>query len=258
MGVDRETVSGTKVYNVKTEIFSGPFDVLLDLIEKRKLFINDIALSQVADDFIAYIQKQGRFPLRESAHFIFVASTLILIKSRSLLPSLDLTEEEEQGIEDLERRLIMYKGVKEKAEELRGIWGENKLFFGSGETIPRSIRFSPDDTITLKNLSITALDLMERLPSDSLIPEVKVSDVIKLENVINSLIRRINAESKISFKSFTGLNRKTMTRKEKYTVIVSFIAVLELVKQGMLTAHQNDGNSDISLENSSIGLPNYT
>src|SRR3989344_1126361 len=100
-------------YHIKTEAFQGPLDLLLQLIEKRKLHINDISLAHITDDYLAHIAGLETFPLKEAAHFILVASTLVLIKSRSLLPSLSLTDEEEGDIKDLERRLKEYKRIKE-------------------------------------------------------------------------------------------------------------------------------------------------
>jgi segregation and condensation protein A len=87
-------------FKIKTQVFEGPLDLLLTLVEKKKLFINDIALSQVTDDFIAHIQNFDKLPMGDSAHFILIASTLLLIKSKSLLPALTLTEEEEEGIRE--------------------------------------------------------------------------------------------------------------------------------------------------------------
>ena len=69
------------IFQIKTEVFEGPLDLLLNLIEKRKLFINDIALSKVADDYIAYLQNQEKFPIAQSADFLVIASTLLLINS---------------------------------------------------------------------------------------------------------------------------------------------------------------------------------
>src|SRR4051812_32375972 len=98
---------------VKHEQFEGPLDLLLSLIEKRKLFINDISLAKVADDFINHIKNFEQFPIGESANFILIASTLLLIKSKSLLPTLQLTEEEQGSIEDLETRLKIYQRIKD-------------------------------------------------------------------------------------------------------------------------------------------------
>ena len=74
----------TKTFSVKTLVFEGPLDLLLDLINKRKLFINDVSLAQVTDDFIRYIEEQEEFPIGASAEFIFVSSILMLAKSTSL------------------------------------------------------------------------------------------------------------------------------------------------------------------------------
>ncbi len=260
MNETQETLGGVKIYNVKTDIFNGPFEVLLDLIEKRKLFINDISLAQVTDDFIKYIQENINFPMQESAHFIMIASTLILIKSRSLLPSINLTEEEEESIEDLNRRLRIYKAVKKESERLSSVWLKEKLFWGCGESIPIETSFTPDESITQNNLKSTAYELIKNLPNDAIIPKVKVNDVVKLETVINSLIRRVDSEIKMSFKKFSGINKRggVINKKEKYMVVVSFIALLELVKQGMVTAEQREEDSDIYIENCNIKTPNYT
>jgi len=100
-------------YTVKTGVFEGPLDLLLDLVTKRKLFVNDVSLAQVTDDFIKYLEEHEEFPIGESAEFIVVASTLMLIKSRSLLPMIKLTDEEEESIHDLEDRLVVYGRVKD-------------------------------------------------------------------------------------------------------------------------------------------------
>ncbi|MDE2172553.1 MAG: segregation/condensation protein A, partial [Patescibacteria group bacterium] len=100
-------------FTVKTQTFEGPLDLLLDLIEKRKFFISDISLAKVTDDFITHIKQFENMPMGESAHFILVASTLLLIKSKSLLPELALSVEEQGDIRDLETRLKIYKRIKE-------------------------------------------------------------------------------------------------------------------------------------------------
>ena len=81
------------VFEVKHGEFKGPLEVLLDLIEQKKLHINDVALSRVTDDFLEYTRGHGGFPIAEGAQFAFVASALLLIKSKSLLPNLSLTRE---------------------------------------------------------------------------------------------------------------------------------------------------------------------
>ena len=90
------------MYRVKLSQFEGPLAALLDLIEKRKLSINEISLAKVTDQYVEYLKSLEGFPMEEVAGFIAVASTLLLIKSSSLIPSLELSEEETGEIKDLE------------------------------------------------------------------------------------------------------------------------------------------------------------
>ena len=138
-------------YNIKTPVFEGPLDTLLSLVEKRKLFINDISLSQVADDFISYVKNLENFPIGESANFILIASTLVLIKSKSLLPDLNLTEEEEQSVDDLEARLREYQKYKALALHLRERFGINISYL---RLPPREkkIVFLPDKNTTVAGI----------------------------------------------------------------------------------------------------------
>ena len=93
----------SEVYTIKTQGFEGPFGLLLNLVEERKLFINDISLAEVTEDYLRYINDLGQsHKAEEIASFIVVAATLILIKSKSLLPNLSLTSEEEGDIKNLE------------------------------------------------------------------------------------------------------------------------------------------------------------
>ena len=105
-------------FTIKQESFEGPLDLLFSLIEKRKMHISDVALAKVADDYIKYVQSFEDMPVSESANFILVASTLTLIKSKSLLPILDLTEEEQSDIDDLENRLKEYRKYKSLSEQI--------------------------------------------------------------------------------------------------------------------------------------------
>ena len=109
-------------YTIRTPAFEGPFALVLELIEKRKLLVNDFSLSQITDDFIQHVRSQAEFPIEDAAEFIQVAATLLLIKSRSLIPDLELSGEEEQDVDDLKRRLEAYEKVRDHPimEKLRG------------------------------------------------------------------------------------------------------------------------------------------
>ncbi len=137
-------------FKVKVGEFEGPLTLLLDLIERRKLHISNVSLSAVADEFIEYTRSFENFPIGDSADFILIASTLLLIKSKSLLPNLELSEEEKVSIEDLENRLAQYKKHKELAAKLGEMFG-NFLYFAK-ESKQKNVVFSPTYEISLESL----------------------------------------------------------------------------------------------------------
>lgn len=239
-------------YKVKTEIFEGPLDLLLSLIEKRKLFINDISLAKVADDFIAYINSLGQFPIAESAQFILIASTLLLIKSKSLLPTLDLTREEEESIQDLEERLRLYQKYKELGVHVKERFGRNVIFAKNWSRQVEPL-FSPDASMTVANLVAAIQSVLAELPKPEQLPKALVKKVISLEDMITSLTERIRSNLKLSFKEFAKVGKE-----EKVHVIVSFLAMLELVKQGVIRVNQENHNSDIDIETEEVGVPRYS
>jgi len=237
-------------FNVKTEVFEGPLDLLLNLIEKRKLLINDISLAKVADDYIAYIRELQNFPIADSANFILIASTLVLIKSKSLLPALNLTEEEQGSILDLERRLKIYKRMKELGNHVRKLFGKNIIFESEGRTIQPV--FSPDQSMTVHAFIGSIKEVLKNLPKKELLPKVVVEKVISLEEMIGNLTARIETSIKMSFREFSK-----MGKSEKVHVIVSFLAMLELVKQGIINVTQDRHFDDIVIETEQITVPKY-
>ena len=241
-------------YTVKTSAFEGPLDMLLELVTKRKLFVNDISLAQVADDFIAYLEQHEEFPLAESAEFILVASTLMLIKSRSLLPMLELTTEEEESIHDLESRLQIYARVKELAAELKSIFGK-QIIFEKSERKNDIVIFSPDSKTDSANLLLSLQRVIDALPKKEVLPKVVVRKVISLEEMIERLAERISKASKISFHDFHG-EKGALTQEKKVSIIVGFLAMLELVKRGAIRVNQ-ESNGQIEIESESVATPNY-
>ena len=240
------------VHTVKQASFEGPLELLLELIEKRKLFINDISLAQVTDDFISRIQAGTQHSIADSAQFILVASTLLLIKSKSLLPTLSLTQEEQGSIEDLNRRLAIYQRMKDVSVHIQERFGVSSLFLPA-QSRPHEPVFSPDGSMTLENIRKAMADVLLYLPKKESLPKVLVKKVISLEEMIDSLTARIQTSLRMAFKTFAGVGKE-----EKVTVIVSFLAMLELVKQGILMVSQEQAFEDIQMESRDIGVPKYT
>lgn len=238
-------------FTVKQQSFEGPLDVLLNLIEKRKLFINDISLAKVADDYLEYVKSLSQFPIADGANFVLIASTLVLIKSKSLLPNLDLTTEEQGDIADLERRLKIYKKFKELSIGVKEMFGKNISF----EPEPRKIEpiFSPDESMKVPNLLSAIRDVLKNLPKKEFLPKVIVEKVMSLEEMITHLTKRVTDSLRMSFKEFSGSERAN-----KAHVIVSFLAMLELVKQGIISVNQERHGEDIVMETEGLGIPNYS
>ncbi len=238
-------------FTVKTQSFEGPLDLLLDLIEKRKLFVSDISLAKVTDDFISHVQQFENLPMGESAHFILVASTLLLIKSKSLLPDLNLTEEEQGNIQDLETRLKIYQRIKAASMHVQKLFG-TEVIYPQSQTRPMEKVFVPDPAFTLEKALYSLKDLINRLPKKEALPKLMVKKMMSLEESISTLTTRITSQLKMSFRQFTSEHKG-----EKVSIIVSFLAMLELVKQGVLSVSQDGAFSDINMETKEVSVPKY-
>lgn len=245
-------------FAIKTEVFEGPLELLLDLIEKRKLLINDISLAAVTDDYMAYVssvaegksEDQSGNQLGETAQFVLVAATLLLIKSKSLLPVLDLTDEEERHIEDLDMRLKLYKIYKEASGRIRSSFGERMLYARTSRASTSPL-FMPDSYTTPVELRQAISSVLCNLPKKaSPRTNVSVRKVVSLEEVMRHLQDRITRQFKISFSAFSGGG-------ERGDVIVSFLAVLELIKQGMVMVLQSERFADFDIERESVDTPRY-
>lgn len=238
-------------FTVKTEKFEGPLELLLDLIEKRKLFVSDVSLAQVADDYIAHVRALSEFPVADSAQFVLVASTLLLVKSKSLLPTLSLTADEQASIDDLEKRLKTLERMRALSVGVKALFGKGIMFARSERSLPPV--FSPDADMTAPNLLEAALRVLSNLPKKEFLPKVVVDKVISLEEMIASLTERVTSSLRMSFREFAGAAGKG----EKVNVIVSFLAMLELVKQGVIAVTQDRHFDDIHMETESVGVPRY-
>ena len=228
-------------YQIKISGFEGPLGLLLGLVEKRKLFINDLSLSTVTEDYINYVNKLSQTNSGEISNFIVVAATLILIKSKSLLPNLDLTEDEKSDIRNLEERLRLYKIFTDLSVNVKNTFGK-KIIFAPLDRKIDTLVFLPDEQITKDSMMDFARNVIGTMPKKVILPEVEVKKIISIEEMINKLTQRIQDSIKMNFKDFSG---KASTREEKVVVIVGFLAMLELVRQGILHAIQENNSEDI-------------
>jgi len=236
-------------FSITTPVFDGPLEALLNLIDARKLSISQVSMAEVCDAYLAYVESLPEMPLSETAQFILVASTLLLIKSRTLLPTLELSQDERASVEELEVRLARYALYRKAAKTLRTQWGVAPLLFARRAPIRPHI-FSPAEA-TLETIRAAALQLVRTLPQPERIAQTTVAPVVALEEVIQSLHSRLRSAVRMRFSELT---KSTADRVE---VIVHFLAMLELVRSGSASVSQDALFSDITIEIEDVATPQY-
>lgn len=235
-------------FAVKAQVFEGPLEALLDLIESRKLSISEISLAEVCDAYLAHVEKLPELPLGETAQFILVASTLLLIKSRTLLPNLELTAEEKETVEELERRLAQYALVRKAAKLLKQQWGKAPLALLDGAPMRPAV-FAPGET-SGSTIREAAGRILSTLPKPAELMRAAVAPIVALEDVIRSVHARLSNAIRSRFSDITH-------SADRDGVIVHFLAILELVRSGSASVSQEKLFSDIEIELEDIGAPRY-
>ncbi|MDE2001699.1 MAG: segregation/condensation protein A [Patescibacteria group bacterium] len=229
-------------YRVKLDMFSGPLEKLLEMIEERQLEITMVSLAQITGDFLEYLKTLDESAKHPSvlADFVVVASRLLLIKSKAILPSLQLTEEEETDIRDLEARLRVYKEFKTASELMRRVWDTRKPMYGRELFSDLPPVFYPSPNLTVPGLQARLNELLHTLAS--LIPEKQAVKrvVVTLEQKVKELLQRMKEQAQQSFKSLSD-------RKPKLEVIMLFLAVLHLLREHLMSADQDGQFTDITL-----------
>jgi len=232
-------------FTLKLDRFEGPYTKLLDLIESRKLSITEISLVGVADDYIAYIRTLDQKNIVDISQFIVVASTLMLMKAKSLLPGVVYTDEEEKQVHDLEYKLELYSLLTEGVSKIRSIYGK-KLLYSRAHNKPKDLHvFVPDERVNAIVLqSIVSLTLMSFVTPKALV-KVAVEQAMRIETIIENMLERVKNVQSISLKSLAG----TASNQEdhKKLLIVNFLALLELLRIGSLAASQNVVGGDITI-----------
>lgn len=230
------------MYQVKTEKFEGPMDLLLELIEKEKLEITELSLSNVAGEYLDHIKDNQSINLENLADFLSVASRLILIKSRALLPMLRFSEEEEEEIHDLAHQLEEYKKFKEASLKLGKVAEAGKICYSrEGFATVKSV-FYPPENFNAYDFKKYFQIILSDIPIFEKLSEEILNEVVTLEEKINELenFLREKIES-----SFSDLVEKSA---DKIEVIVSFLAMLEMIKQKIIEVEQNEMFAEIKLK----------
>ena len=229
-------------YQIKVEQFEGPMDLLLQMTEDQKLDITRVSLAKIADQYLEYISSAQNITLEHLADFLSIASKLILIKSKALLPLLEFTEEEEAEIMDLEHQLAEYKKFKEAAKNIAILYNCPKQSFSREGFSGRSVVFFPPENITVDDLKKTFLKILGEIPILEKLEEEMVREVLTLEEKIVHLQNTLKEKVQTSFSEIVS------SAKDKVEIIVSFLAMLELIKQKLIHVEQGELFSEIKLK----------
>lgn len=235
----------SEVFTVKQGRFEGPYTRLLQMIEEKKLHISEVSLAQIADEYIAYVKSLENVNTFDLSQFIVVASTLMLIKAKSLMPQMSYTEDEKEEINNLEAKLELLKILKEGENHIKNIWGKSPRFERQRVAILEK-RFKDPANFNKENLHSILLLTLAKMPNFEKLKQVAVHQAIKLEDVIEKMIKRIGEEFS-SLKQFAASlgrasaeSENTLEKKEyiKNNIVVSFLAILELLRQNLIRAEQ--------------------
>ena len=229
-----------KMYDIKIEKFEGPLDLLLKLIEREELDITQVALLQVADQYIEHLKKLPEIPAEELADFLVVAARLLYLKSKMLLPLMHWGDEEEEG--DLERRLRMYKEYVEAAKKVQAMLSEKRHTYVREKPPVSALGFAPPKDFTGEKMAELFRDVLRRLIPVVKTPEGVIEKTVSIHEKIQRIHDLIARHSRLSFHHVL---RDATTRSE---IIVCFLALLEMVKQRHVTVKQSEYFGEIHLE----------
>ncbi len=225
-------------YSVRTKEFEGPLELLLSLIETKKLSISEVSLGSVTEEYLEHLGKMKE-DNPENYHediavFLVVAATLMVVKSRSLLPGFYISAEEKTDIRELEDRLKAYQCVKEMAAELGKIILKKEHIYTHPAYIAVAPSFLPPERpIGIPTLLIFLKNMLIAIPKKHELPQKIIKKIMSIEEKILELKKRIEDGMAQTFNDFVT------NKKEKLEVIVSFIAMLELIKLGIITVQQS-------------------
>ena len=242
---------------IKLTAFEGPLDLLLHLIEKNKVSIYDIPIAMITQQYLEYLEEMQKADMDVMSEFLVMAATLVRIKSQMLLPKETNEDgEEEDPRAELVERLIEYKVYKYASEELKDKEVEANKCFYKMPTLPESVvsyrepvdpmKIIDDQGLTLQQLKKTFEFVMKRR-SDKLDPirsgfgKIK-QEQVRVEDKMTDITGRIKKGTSISFRHLLE------AQATKVEIVVTFLALLELMKMGQVSVTQQGINGEILIK----------
>ena len=229
-------------YTFQLQVFEGPLDLLLDLIERAELDITKVSLAQVTDQYLEHIHSLQDRTLEDLASFLVIATRLIQIKSEALLPRPPLREPGEEDPGDaLARQLIAYKRYKQVAiflaeREAQGL--RTYLRIAAPPVVDPKLELG---LVTAEDLRQAMVEVLLNTPNPPQMVKAVSAPQVRIRDKIGALVESIRRIGKVSFKKFVR------TAQSRLEVVVTFLAVLELIKQDQVLAAQDEIFGDIEL-----------
>ncbi len=237
----------TNQYKIKIDNFEGPLDLLCHLIDKNKMNICDIKISEITDQYIAYLNAMEEMNLEIASEFLIMASTLLYLKSKILLPNV-VEEEKELTEEELLRRIVEYKKYKEITKKLRQHLEENsKKVFKSPEVIelPKQ-KLEPNYNKEIISETYEALiqkNAQKLNQNAKNIEKIAITDTYTVESKVKVMFKELIRHKKFVF------NRLFSEKKcNKQEVVTAFTGLLELSRRSKVTTNQEKLFGDITVE----------
>ncbi|MEI6627080.1 MAG: ScpA family protein [bacterium] len=227
--------------NVELEQFNGPLDLLLQLIEGQELDISKVSLAKVTDQYLTYLDTLKNISPSELADFLVVATKLLVIKSRLLLPKLD--EEEEDNADQLEAQIKLYKDYLEASKLIEKMITDKKFCF-TREKIASQLEptFSPPESLQVDQLKKFFEEILQRIEYVMRLPEKIMEKVVSLRERVANIREVLRHCDKVNFKSILS------SSQSRSDTVVCFMALLELIKSNEIVVNQDDVFGDIMVE----------
>lgn len=243
----------TNKYAIKLQNFEGPLDLLCHLIDKNKMNICDIKISEITDQYIEYLNKMEQMNLEITSEFLIMASTLLYLKSKSLLPSIE-EDEKEISEEELIRRIIEYKKYKEISKKLNEYYKENsKRFFKLPDKIelPKQkleLEYSKDIIVQLYKDAIDKNS--KRLNQNAKnIEKIAIVENYTVSSKVKEMLKVLIKQKKFIFNKLFSIKKKN-----KQEVVTAFSGLLELSRRSKVSTNQEElfGNILVEKKNKNV------
>ncbi len=225
-------------FTVTTEQFEGPMALLLSLIEKKELDISSVSLASITEDYVAHLGDVERVAPHELADFLVIASRLLYLKSRALLPEADLEMEEEGA---LENQLRMYERYAKAARVIEDMLQDGREAYAAPRQKMVEEVFAPPEAVTGAVLKEALLGVMERVRPYLELPKQLMERVVSVEEKIMLLKEHIEKKAR-------GYFHDMVERGSRADVVTGFLALLELLKQQFVRVEQGGLFEDIAVE----------